>query len=380
MATTVLSLRLCLSLGLGLGVVSLASPAPAASPARRPLTAADAAAGKPLYLSECSACHGEHGDGAGPAAAFLDPRPRDFTKARFKYRSTESGTPPTTADVLRTIEHGLPGRSMPSFADLPESQRRQLAAYTLQLAGLLEGPEPQPIPDPGPPPPVTPELLAKGRQLYGDAGCATCHGDSGKGDGTSAKDLKDGDGRPIKPRDFTEGLYAGGGAPRDIFIRLASGMDGGPMPSYRDAIDPPDLWAITHYVLSLREPQPPPSYPADPLAAGRVVAEKRACRACHLLDDGRGGAVGPDLRASAQQRSTEWLRAFLKAPRAAGVLDPARIYRMPDPRLGDADIELLVAYMAALGDAPQPTVTPARRRQRLPRSSSQPRIPRGGAE
>ena len=42
----------------------------------RPLTAADAAAGKPLYLRECSGCHGERGNGAGLAADFVDPRPR----------------------------------------------------------------------------------------------------------------------------------------------------------------------------------------------------------------------------------------------------------------------------------------------------------------
>ena len=49
----------------------------------RPLTMVDANAGKLLYMQHCSACHGERGNGAGPAAAFLDPRPRDFTKRVF---------------------------------------------------------------------------------------------------------------------------------------------------------------------------------------------------------------------------------------------------------------------------------------------------------
>jgi len=43
----------------------LAQPA-----ALRPLSTADAKAGKPLYLRECSACHGERGDGNGPGAPF----------------------------------------------------------------------------------------------------------------------------------------------------------------------------------------------------------------------------------------------------------------------------------------------------------------------
>jgi len=100
--------------------------------APRPLTAAEAAAGKPLYLRECSGCHGERGNGAGPAADFVDPRPRDFTKGPFKFRTTESGKPPATADILRTIEHGIPGTAMPSFAFLTDDERTKIAAYILK--------------------------------------------------------------------------------------------------------------------------------------------------------------------------------------------------------------------------------------------------------
>src|SRR5512139_149221 len=98
---------------------------------RRPLTAADAVAGKPLYLRECSGCHGERGNGAGPAADYVDPRPRDFTQARFKFRTTKSGQPPTTADILRTIQRGIPGTAMPSFSFLAEEERKKIAAYVL---------------------------------------------------------------------------------------------------------------------------------------------------------------------------------------------------------------------------------------------------------
>ena len=72
-----------------IAVVVLAARAALAG--ERPLTAPEAAAGKPLYLQYCSGCHGERGDGAGPAAEFVDPRPRDFTKAQFKLRTTPSG-------------------------------------------------------------------------------------------------------------------------------------------------------------------------------------------------------------------------------------------------------------------------------------------------
>jgi mono/diheme cytochrome c family protein len=325
--------------------------------APRPLSAADAAAGKPLYLRECSGCHGERGNGAGPAADFVDPRPRDFTKGRFKLRSTESGKPPATADILRTIERGIPGTAMPSFAFLSADERTKIAAYVLKLADLLDEPEPEHVHDPGQPPATTPDLIAKGKQLYEDAGCASCHGDLGKGDGQAAADLKDADGRPITPRDFTQGVYRGGAEPRDLFTRLVSGMDGTPMPSYKDSIDPPDLWAVTQYVLSLRAAAAPQPHPADPIAAGREVAAKYSCRGCHVLDDGKGGDVGPDLRVSAQKLFPEWVRTFLKAPRDYGKIYPWRIFRMPDLRLSDDEVEVMTKYLAAVGKRQEGPIT-----------------------
>ena len=317
--------------------------------APRPLRAADAAAGKPLYLRECSGCHGEYGGGNGPAADFVDPRPRDFTKGRFKFRTTASGQPPATADILRTIQHGIPGTAMPSFAFLTDDERTKIAAYILKLADLLDEPEPVSIQDPGAPPAATPELIAKGKEIYGDAGCATCHGNLGKGDGQSAKDLKDATGRPIKPRDFTQGTYRGGAEPRDIFMRLSTGIDGTPMPSYKDSIDPPELWALTQYVLSLRATQAPAPHPADPIAAGRAVAAKYSCQGCHVLDDGKGGSVGPDLRVSAQKLFPQWVRTFLTAPREYGKIYPWRVYRMPDLRLSGDEVEIMTKYLAAIG-------------------------------
>jgi mono/diheme cytochrome c family protein len=316
---------------------------------QRPYTDAEAAAGKALYLSECSSCHGERGNGDGPAADFVDPHPRDFTSGRFKLRTTESGHPPASSDILRTIDRGMPGTAMPSFAFLPEDERKKITAYVLKLADLLNGPEPEPIQDPGTPPATTAALLAKGKQIYTDAGCATCHGPLGKGDGTSAKYLKDANGHPIKPRDFTAGIYRGGGTPRDIYYRIATGIDGTPMPAYKDSIDPPDVWAVTAYVLSLRAPAAPQPRPTDPILAGREVAAKYNCQACHVLDDGKGGDVGPDLRAAAQKLGPDRVRTFLKAPRVQRDISTSRIYRMPQLGLTDDEIEVMTKYVAAIG-------------------------------
>ena len=332
----------------------------------RPLTAADAAAGKPLYLRECSGCHGERGNGAGPAADYVDPRPRDFTKRRFKLRTTKSGAAPATSDILRTIQHGIPGTAMPSFAFLSDAERKDIAAYVLKLADLLDEPEPQPIVDTTNAPTTTPDTVAKGKQWYVDAECFKCHGNLGVGDGPSARDLKDESGRPIKPRDLTQGIYRGGGERTDIYTRLVTGMDGTPMPSYGEVIEGPDMWALTDYVLSLRAPSPPKPLPADPIAAGRQVAAKYSCGGCHVLDDGNGGAVGPDLRVSSQKLFPEWVRTFLKSPRDYGKIYPWRVYRMPQLGLSDAEVDVMTKYLAAMGKRqeghialPDPSTFPA---------------------
>jgi cytochrome c oxidase cbb3-type subunit 2 len=330
----------------------------------RPLSVADANAGKLLYVQQCSACHGERGTGDGPAAAFLEPKPRDFTKHVFKLRTTPSGQPPTTDDVLHTIARGIPGTAMPSFAFLPEPDRRKIAAHVLRLADLLDEPEPTPLPDPGKPPAATAETVALGKELYADAGCASCHGPAGKGDGT--EEMKDSEGRPIKARDFTNGAFAGGGDRLDLYYRFTTGMDGSPMPGYGDSLEMRQRWALVDYVLSLRTPAASAPLPADPTEAGRMVAGKHACRGCHVLDDGKGGEVGPDFRLAGRKLDPTWVRSFLRAPHGYGKIYPWRAQRMPNLALADGEIDVLARYLAATGgraDAPvaipDPTTFPA---------------------
>jgi mono/diheme cytochrome c family protein len=68
-----------------------------------------AANGKAIYEQRCVQCHGAGGRGDGAAAPVLIPRPRDFTSAKYKLRTTETGSLPTDDDLIRTIAHGVPG-------------------------------------------------------------------------------------------------------------------------------------------------------------------------------------------------------------------------------------------------------------------------------
>ena len=52
-------------------------------------TKGDAAKGKTTFENTCAACHGPGGKGDGPAAAALDPKPRNLTDAELLSTQTD---------------------------------------------------------------------------------------------------------------------------------------------------------------------------------------------------------------------------------------------------------------------------------------------------
>src|SRR6266851_5349797 len=100
--------------GLELGVALAVALAWRALGAPGPRAAQDTTAGKRVYGTWCAGCHGDAGAGDGPAASAMLPRPRNFTGAIYKIRTTASGQLPTDADLMRAIDAGLPGSAMPA--------------------------------------------------------------------------------------------------------------------------------------------------------------------------------------------------------------------------------------------------------------------------
>ncbi len=144
-------------------------------------------------------------------------------------------------------------------------------------------------------------------------------------------------------------IFRGGSAREDLYYRFITGMDGSPMPAFGDNVQGDDRWALVDYVLSLAQPAPPPTYAQNPITAGRQLADKYGCRGCHVLDDGKGGDVGPDLRVSGQKLSSQWVRTFLAAPRERGKIYPWRPHRMPALGLSPTEIDVGARYLAAMG-------------------------------
>src|SRR5271168_213045 len=125
-----------------------------------------AASGKALYRRYCISCHGAHGDGAGESAPQLDPKPRDFTKATFKCRSTPSGTLPTDSDLYETISRGIFNSNMPPWRPLTREQRVDLIAFVKTFSSRFQEEKPGlPLSIP-PEPPTSAASAQRGAQLF----------------------------------------------------------------------------------------------------------------------------------------------------------------------------------------------------------------------
>jgi mono/diheme cytochrome c family protein len=216
-------------------------------------TDAQRESGKRLYLKYCAQCHGENGDGEGYATPHLLPKPRDFTKGKFKVRTTPSGALPTHQDLVNIIRRGMPYTSMPAWPNLADQEVTDLAYFITSFSPDFSNKEnvPQPVPLPSAPR-SSDESIALGKKLYEESGCVRCHGNLGRGDGPSAPTLVDDLGHPILAADLSQSwTFRGGSTREDIFRTMTTGFNGTPMPSFLEALQPEQRWAITDFIYSL---------------------------------------------------------------------------------------------------------------------------------
>jgi DMSO reductase family type II enzyme heme b subunit len=217
-------------------------------------SSADQRAGQQLYQKWCMNCHGELGDGAGPAADFLHPRPRDFRQGLFKIRTTKSGQLPSDQDLYTVITNGMPGTAMPAWGTtLSEPERRQLVlflkTFSRRFARASTPPEPIKF---GARVPTSAKSVAEGKRLFREIECFKCHGDEGRADGPSAPELTDDWGAPIRPANLHKPWnFRGGHTPEALYLRLQSGISGTPMPSFADSLNEEKTWHLVNYVMSL---------------------------------------------------------------------------------------------------------------------------------
>jgi mono/diheme cytochrome c family protein len=271
------------------------------------------ARGKDIYTTRCAVCHGDAGDGQGPAGVALPLKPSDF---RDKAGVAEMRD---TYWFWRVSEGGQVepfkgrGSAMPPWkGQLSVEERWAVMAYQHTFSGH-RGPHV---------PWEHPESVLVGRDIYVMA-CVQCHGIQGRGDGTVGAMLAPR--RAPQPRDFTSAEFKFRSTPSgqlpttaDLFRTVTEGIrgPGGPvtiglrghriMPSFQYMPEKQRLEVI-EYVKSLNRgfwerraikvalPAPPPVTPAR-LARGRSLYADAECLACHG-PGGRGdGPSAPRLK------------------------------------------------------------------------------------
>ncbi len=226
-------------------------------------TSAQAAAGnadngKKIYNKRCWWCHGEEGEGDGPAGDFVNPPPRSFADAMFKYTTTKLDNMPTDENLFRMISDGMPGTSMPGWSDvLKENERWDVIAYIKVLAqGMFEETGAESVDFSGEVP-TSPDSIAKGKEIFlKKAQCNECHGEDGRGDGMKA--LKDDIfEKRVWPRNLTQPwTFRSGSSAKDIYSRVTAGIPGTPMPSFTKgtkALTNEERWHVANYAVSLAD-------------------------------------------------------------------------------------------------------------------------------
>jgi len=234
----------------------LALAALLALPALAAAEPGNAGNGKATYEKRCAGCHGEKGDGKGPAAELLVPAPRDFTKGLFKIRTTANKVP-SDQDLFDVITHGMPGTSMPPWQVLAETERWNLVAYIKTFAPEVfkEAPKKLELPKEVA---SSEASIKRGKEMFDAIECNKCHGKEGRADGPSRPELKDEWGHAIAPANLTKRWNFRGGAGRaEIATRLAAGVLGTPMPAFLDSVEKPDdIWHLANYIASLGPERP----------------------------------------------------------------------------------------------------------------------------
>jgi mono/diheme cytochrome c family protein len=272
------------------------------------------ARGKEIYSTTCAVCHGDTGDGKGPAGVALPLKPSSFRdkagvgEMRDNYwfwRVSEGGQ----VEPFKSKGSAMP----PWKGTLSVEDRWAVMAYQHTFSGH-DGPHV---------PWEHPESVAMGRDIFAMA-CVACHGAGGKGDGSVGATLSPR--RSPQPRDLTAGPFKlvstpSGGLPTtaDLVRTVTEGIrgSGGPltfglrgyriMPSFREMPLEQKL-ELMEFVKSLnrrfweREEVKTVAIPAPPavtperVARGKKIYADVECHACHGVSGRGDGESAPTLK------------------------------------------------------------------------------------
>ena len=86
----------------------------------------DSKRGGAFYLANCATCHGARGDGAGPRAYFINPKPRNFVEEASRARFNRVA-------LYAAVSEGRVGSEMPAWKQVATTQQMaDVAEYVFQ--------------------------------------------------------------------------------------------------------------------------------------------------------------------------------------------------------------------------------------------------------
>jgi mono/diheme cytochrome c family protein len=194
------------------------------------------------FLDLCARCHGEKGAADGVIAEYLDPRPRDLTKASFmKTKPRER--------LLRSVREGVAGTSMAPWGRvLGEAPSAALLDYVLEriskgsaakVATNRQVPTANPVP-------FSKESMARGEATFLNR-CWGCHGKKADGHGPNAESIQP------RPRNLRNKPFLASVAYARLHESVRYGVQGTAMPAagFDFALDEQAIGDLLNYVYGM---------------------------------------------------------------------------------------------------------------------------------
>lgn len=230
--------------------------------------------GKMIYTKSCLACHGIKGDGKGYAGKGLLVPPRDFRSGIYKFGQVIAGELPHNEDFYEILDKGLKGTAMLPW-DLSAQEKKDVINYIKTFAlkvwkgkdkklgvRILAENNPYNLA-------FKNSAIKRGEVIYHtDARCQSCHSAylsplafknlTGEEDVDlveffSSKPQDSEYSFKTIPPDFTWHEIRSATTLQELYVRIAAGVGGTSMPSWKDILSNDDLWALAYYVRSLMD-------------------------------------------------------------------------------------------------------------------------------
>jgi cytochrome c oxidase cbb3-type subunit 2 len=185
-------------------------------------SSSDLEKGREIYFSNCASCHGLRGEGDGPGATGLHPRPANLAEHEYKLDR-----------MSFSLWNGVAGTAMSAWRDLPQVE---LSAVSAVVRGFHLAP---------PEPAIPQAVLDLGSKVY-TARCAQCHGMNGAGDGYAIGQFA------IVPTNFQTQRPSLAATLRV----LRNGIEGTPMAPWSNELSEAELSAVAYFVRGFYEGVP----------------------------------------------------------------------------------------------------------------------------